>query len=141
MAEDKDKNPVPDMPAAPNRTPAEVARAAREAREAHDAEARAATAPAPAVNAPAPAPAPDHPHNDRLAQALEKLGDHLARPAPAPYRNDPALASCGLSESKVPGGMYRVRGKLVNAHGREIDQEGNVLHPEQIQVDPFGNRN
>lgn len=51
----------------------------------------------------------------------------------------PAGATADLDRT-VPGGKFRVRGKLVNAHGREIDDDGKLLHPEEQQLDPFGRK-
>lgn len=48
-----------------------------------------------------------------------------------------ATATEGLDET-VPGGKYRVKGKLVNAHGREVDEDGKLLHPEEQRVNEFG---
>jgi hypothetical protein len=46
-------------------------------------------------------------------------------------------ATEGMDQT-IKGGKFLVEGKLVNAHGREIDEEGNILHPEQLQQDMFG---
>lgn len=50
-----------------------------------------------------------------------------------------AAATPGLDET-TPGGKFRVRGKLVNAHNREINDDGTLVHPEDVQTDPFGRR-
>lgn len=44
------------------------------------------------------------------------------------------------ADKTVPGGKYLdVRtGKFVNCNGREIDEDGNILRPEELVMDPFG---
>jgi hypothetical protein len=42
------------------------------------------------------------------------------------------------ADKTVPGGKFLVGGKLVNCNGREIDEEGNILRPEELTMDPFG---
>lgn len=67
-----------------------------------------------------------------LAESVKNLEQRTRAAAPAP-------ATEGLDQT-TPGGKFRVKGKLVNANGREIDEDGKLLHPEQVQVDAFGRK-
>jgi hypothetical protein len=91
----------------------------------------------PPLNQPAPAAGvtPSGDSMGRLADVIEAAMS--GRPSHGPL-GGPAFATPGLSESKVPGGKYLIRGKLVNANNREIDEEGKILHPDQLVLDPFG---
>jgi len=77
----------------------------------------------------------DEQEENPLAQLARILGQMEERTK----SSGPAFATPGMSET-IPGGKYIVKGKLVNAHNREIDQDGNILHPEQLQQDPFSGR-
>jgi hypothetical protein len=96
----------------------------------------AATAPAPApapAAAPAAAPAPAPIHADATPALVETLKNLEARSRPAGY----ASATEGLDEAPE-GGKYLVRGVLVNAAGRELNEDGSLKHPEQRRVNEFG---
>jgi hypothetical protein len=94
----------------------------------------AATAPAPApAPAPATAPAPAPLHADATPALVETLKNLEARSRPAGY----ASATEGLDEAPE-GGKFLVRGVLVNAAGRELNEDGSLKHPEQRRVNEFG---
>jgi hypothetical protein len=98
----------------------------------------AATAPAPApapapAAAPAVAPAPAPIHADATPALVETLKNLEARSRPAGY----ASATEGLDEAPE-GGKFLVRGVLVNAAGRELNEDGSLKHPEQRRVNEFG---
>jgi hypothetical protein len=106
-----------------------------------EASASATPRPAPAVtSAPAPAPV----QRDFAATAapapaevtptlVETLKNLEQRSRPAGY----ASATEGLDEAPE-GGRFKVRGVLVNAHGRELNEDGSLKHPEERQVDVYG---
>jgi hypothetical protein len=96
------------------------------------AEASASATPAPA-RAPAPAPAPPPP-DDPTSAIVETLKNLEQRSRPAGY----ASATPGLDEAGEKGPIYRVRGRLVNAHDREVNEDGTLKHPEQQQLDVYG---
>jgi hypothetical protein len=98
----------------------------------------AATAPAPAPTpapaaTPAAAPAPAPIHADATPALVETLKNLEARSRPAGY----ASATEGLDEAPE-GGKFLVRGVLVNAAGRELNEDGSLKHPEQRRVNEFG---
>jgi hypothetical protein len=88
-----------------------------------------APTPAPAATAPAPAPI----HADATPALVETLKNLEARSRPAGY----ASATEGLDEAPE-GGKFLVRGVLVNAAGRELNEDGSLKHPEQRRVNEFG---
>jgi hypothetical protein len=103
--------------------------AAADARAKADAEkARTATAQAQTFAAPQPAAA-----DPNTTSTLVALAEAMKRIAPA----GAAAATQGLDETK-PGGIYLVNGVKVNAHGREVNDDGSLKHPEQQQVNAFG---
>jgi hypothetical protein len=94
----------------------------------------AATSPAPAPTpAPVAAPAPAPLHADATPALVETLKNLEARSRPAGY----ASATEGLDEAPE-GGKFLVRGVLVNAAGRELNEDGSLKHPEQRRVNEFG---
>jgi hypothetical protein len=96
----------------------------------------AATSPAPApapTPAPAATPAPAPLHADATPALVETLKNLEARSRPAGY----ASATEGLDEAPE-GGKFLVRGVLVNAAGRELNEDGSLKHPEQRRVNEFG---
>lgn len=99
------------------------AKAEQDARARAEADARAKAA------APA-APAKPEETTATLAEAVKNLERRTRLPGPA--------APTAELDRTVPGGKYLVKGKLVNAHGREVDEQGRLLHPEQQQVDAHG---
>jgi hypothetical protein len=103
------------------------------------AEASAAARPAPAAMTearPAPArqdfaaPVPA----DATPALVETLKNLEARSRPAGY----ASATPGLDEAPDGKPVYRVKGRLVNAHDREVNEDGSLVHPEQQSVDVYG---
>jgi hypothetical protein len=54
--------------------------------------------------------------------------------------NAGAASATADADKTVPGGKFLdVRtGKFINCNGREIDEDGNVLRPEELVMDPFG---
>jgi hypothetical protein len=109
------------------------------ARAAAEASAAATPAPRPAAMTEArPAPArPDFAAPvpaDATPALVETLKNLEARSRPAGY----ASATPGLDEAGEKGPVYRVRGRLVNAHDREVNEDGSLVHPEQQQVDVYG---
>jgi hypothetical protein len=97
------------------------------------AEASASATPAPARAAAAPTPAP-LPPADATSAIVETLKNLEQRSRPAGY----ASATPGLDEAGEKGPVYRVKGRLVNAHDREVNEDGSLKHPEQQQVDVYG---
>lgn len=96
------------------------AAAAAKAKAEQDAKARAAEPPKPA---------------DTTAALAEAVRNFSRVQAPAAPTED--------IDKTVRGGKYRVKDnagkfKLVNANGREIDEDGKLLHPEEQRVDAFG---
>lgn len=96
-------------------------------------------APAPAAataTAPAPVPVPAHaaPSADVTPSLVETLKHLEQRSRPAGY----ASATPGLDEAGEKGPVYLVKGRRVNAHGREVNEDGSLVHPEQQQVDIYG---
>jgi hypothetical protein len=96
------------------------------------AEASASATPAPA-RAAAPAPAPPPPA-DATSAIVETLKNLEQRSRPAGY----ASATPGLDEAGEKGPVYRVQGRLVNAHGRDVHEDGSLVDPKQQQVDMYG---
>jgi cytoskeletal protein RodZ len=91
------------------------------------------TAAAPPAPAPAAATAPAPIHADATPALVETLKNLEARSRPAGY----ASATEGLDEAPE-GGKFLVRGVLVNAAGRELNEDGSLKHPEQRRVNEFG---
>jgi hypothetical protein len=91
------------------------AAAAAKAKAEQDAKARAAEPPKPA---------------DTTAALAEAVRNFSRVQAPAAPTED--------IDKTVRGGKYLVNKKLVNANGREIDEDGKLLHPEEQRVDAFG---
>jgi hypothetical protein len=109
------------------------------ARAAAEASAAATPAPRPAAMTEArPAPArPDFAAPvpaDATPALVETLKNLEARSRPAGY----ASATPGLDEAGERGPVYRVKGRLVNAHDREVNEDGSLVHPEQQSVDVYG---
>jgi hypothetical protein len=117
MPEDKDK-PVTGPGAGPDITP----KANKPTEKAPEPPAMAAASDSPPVP----------------ADPMERLASILERAVTSRPSSGPSFATPGLSEAPVPGGMYMIRGRRVNANNREIDEKGNILHPEELQLDPFG---
>lgn len=90
---------------------------------------RAAAAPAPAPTA-APEPKDKADSTALLADAIKALAERT--PAPG------GIAAAPDMDVTQPGGRFNVGNKLVNAHGRELNEDGSLKHPEQQQVDAFG---
>lgn len=86
---------------------------------------------------PAPAPSAPATHADAstaatmaaIAEVMKGMQQRVAPAAPA--------ATEGLDKTQ-PGGCYLVGGKKVNAHGRELNDDGSIMHPEQLRVNEFG---
>jgi hypothetical protein len=95
------------------------------------AEASASATPAP-VRAAAAAPPP--PPADATSAIVETLKNLEQRSRPAGY----ASATPGLDEAGEKGPVYRVQGRLVNAHGRDVHEDGSLVDPKQQQVDMYG---
>jgi hypothetical protein len=87
------------------------------------------------ARAAAPAAAPEakdkaDPVVATLVKSVQQLEERTRAAGPATAKADLDVAPAG--------GRYKVKGKLVNAHGRELNDDGSLKHPEQQQVDAFG---
>lgn len=82
-------------------------------------------------NAP-PSPAPQSDPIQAIADALTQAANRVQ-----PARAVPAHKTEGL-DTTVKGGKFLVNGRLVNANGREIDEDGKILRPEELTQDIFG---
>jgi hypothetical protein len=84
----------------------------------------------PAAQDAAPAPAAPSADIKALADAIGAANRLSAGAAVA--RPD--------ADKTVPGGKFLdVRtGKFINCNGREIDEDGKILRPEELTMDPFG---
>lgn len=83
---------------------------------------------------PAPAPAQPAASDPRtLATMVETMQAMQRRIAP--------LAAAGATpdlDVTQPGGFYIVKGVKVNAHGRELNDDGSIKYPDQQRVNEFG---
>jgi hypothetical protein len=102
------------------------------ARQKADADAKVrATAPTP------PPPAPVQPaeaaHTDAMTTLAAAVKDIQQRMSPAAA----SIPTADLDKTQ-PGGFYIVNGVNVNSHGRELNDDGSLKHPEQQRVNEFG---
>jgi hypothetical protein len=89
----------------------------------------------PSPSAPIKAASPAAGDPNAVASEIGKaIADHLVK------GSGPVTATPDMNKT-IAGGKYLNRlKKLVNADGHEINDDGELLHPEQVQVDPFGRR-
>jgi hypothetical protein len=100
------------------------------ARAKSEADAKARTAQAPAS---APAPAQPAAADPNTTSTFVALAEAIKRITPAGASH----ATAGLDTTQ-PGGFYVVNGVKVNAHGRELNDDGSLKYPEQQRVNEFG---